>query len=358
VPAQYFLLDFSYFFHHNGKKVKREVPMIVTCASCMTKFSLDESKLPAKGAKVRCSKCQHVFFVVPPTEPPPEPPPELPPEPKEEEPMEDFESFIKSQGEFAEPSAKGPEIPRSQMDKREDIGFPGEKEDIGFPEEEEALFREEAPAKKVAPVAPFEPEIEERPEAKPVKPKRMVQREKRKPPVVFLLIIFLVLLVLGGFFLWTEFGSKEIVTTYLEYPIQKAKALWDQLLGVKQEGLVVGDLNRYDEKVQDFFLSVIEGKVKNQSQSARKYIKIRVEIFDQHKDKIAEKDTLCGLNIGLDGLKSLPPEFFKGEMLIQPQQPNDMVVPTGKEAPFMVVFKDLAGQAREFEVVIIEAPNL
>jgi predicted Zn finger-like uncharacterized protein len=356
VPAQYFLLDFSYFFHHNGKKVKREVPMIVTCASCMTKFSLDESKLP--GAKVRCSKCQHVFFVVPPTEPPPEPPPELPPEPKEEEPMEDFESFIKSQGEFAEPSAKGPEIPRSQMDKREDIGFPGEKEDIGFPEEEEALFREEAPAKKVAPVAPFEPEIEERPEAKPVKPKRMVQREKRKPPVVFLLIIFLVLLVLGGFFLWTEFGSKEIVTTYLEYPIQKAKALWDQLLGVKQEGLVVGDLNRYDEKVQDFFLSVIEGKVKNQSQSARKYIKIRVEIFDQHKDKIAEKDTLCGLNIGLDGLKSLPPEFFKGEMLIQPQQPNDMVVPTGKEAPFMVVFKDLAGQAREFEVDIIEAPNL
>jgi predicted Zn finger-like uncharacterized protein len=332
--------------------------MIVTCDSCMTKFSLDESKIPAKGAKVRCSKCQHVFFVTPPTEPPAEPPPELPPEPKEEEPMEDFESFIKSQGEFAEPSPKGPEIPRSKMDKREEIGFPGEKEDMGFPEEEEALFREEAPAKKGVPVIPFEPEPEERAEAKPVKPKRMAPKEKRRPPVVFLLIIFLVLLVLGGFFLWTEYGSKGTITTYLEYPVQKAIALWDQLMGVKQEGLVVGDLTRYDEKVGDFFLSVIEGKVKNQSQSARKYIKIRVEIFDQHKDKITEKETFCGLNIGLDGLKSLPPEFFKGEMLIQPQQPQDMVTPTGKEAPFMVVFKDLTSQAREFKVEIIEAPNL
>ena len=321
--------------------------MIVTCASCMTKFNLDESKIPAKGAKVRCSKCQHVFFVTPPAE--------LPTEPQEEEPMEDFESFIKSQKEFAEPSPKGPRIPPPEMEKREEMGFPGEKEDIGFPEEEEALFREQAPAKKVA---PFEPETEERGEAKPVKPKRMIQREKRKPPVVFLLIIFLVLLVLGGFFLWTEYGSRGTLKTYLEYPVQQVMALWDQLLGVKQEGLVVGDLNRYDEKVGDFFLSVIEGKVKNQSQSARKYIKIRVEIFDQHKDKIIEKETLCGLNIGLEGLKTLPLEFFKGEMLIQPQQPQGRVIPTGKEAPFMVVFRDLTSQAREFKVEIVEAPNL
>ncbi len=320
--------------------------MIVTCASCMTKFSLDESKIPAKGAKVRCSKCQHVFFVTPPTEP------------QEEEPMGDFESYIKSQKEFAEPGPKGPGIPPSKMDKREEIEFPGEKENIRFPEEEEALFTEEAPAKKGAPVTAFEPEIEEKAEAKPVKPKRMVQREKRKPPVVFLLIIFLALLVLGGFFLWTEYGLKGTLTTYLEYSVQKAIALWDQLLGVKQEGLVVGDLNRYDEKVGDFSLSVIEGKVKNQSQSARKYIKIRVEVFDEHNNKIAEKETFCGLNIGLDGLKNLPPEFFKGEMLIQPRQPKDRVIPTGKEAPFMVVFKDLTSQAREFKVDIIEFPNL
>jgi hypothetical protein len=35
-----------------------------------------------------------------------------------------------------------------------------------------------------------------------------------------------------------------------------------------------------------------------------------------------------------------------------------MVTPTGMEAPFMVVFKDLTSQAREFKVEIVEAPNL
>ena len=39
--------------------------MIVTCASCLTKFRLDDSKISTKGAKVRCSRCQHTFFVMP-----------------------------------------------------------------------------------------------------------------------------------------------------------------------------------------------------------------------------------------------------------------------------------------------------
>ena len=275
--------------------------------------------------------------------------------------MEDFESFIKSQKEFIEPGPKRPETPPSRMGQREEIRFPGEKEDIGFPEGEEALFTEEVPGKKGTSATPFEPEMEEEAEAKPVKPKKMARRERRKPPVVFLLIIFLILVVLGGFFLWTEYGSKVTVTTYLEYPIQKAITLWDRILKileVKQQDFVWGGLNLYDERVGDFSLSVIEGKVKNQSPSARRYIKIRVEVFDEHNNKIAEKETLCGLNIGLDGLKSLPPEFFKGEMLIQPQQPKDMVVPTGKETPFMVVFKDLISGKKKFEPKITEAPNL
>ncbi len=320
--------------------------MIVTCASCMTKFSLDESKLPAKGAKVRCSRCQHVFVVVPPTEP------------KEEESTEDFESFIKSQKGIGEPGPKEPEIPPSQRGGKEGIGFPGEDEEMGFPGEEEALFAEKAPAKKAAPVTPFEPEVEEREEAKPVRPKRMVKREKKRLPLFFLLTIFMVLLVLGGFYLWREFGSKGKFTISLEDPVQTIIALWDQVRGVKQEGLVVGDLNRYDEKIGEFFVSVIEGKVRNQSRFARKYIKIRVVIFDQHKYKITEKETICGLNLGLEGLKSLPPEFFKGEMLIQPTQAQEMVVPTGRDAPFMVVFKDLSSQAKEFKVEISDAPNL
>jgi predicted Zn finger-like uncharacterized protein len=37
--------------------------LILTCDKCETRFRLDESRLPAKGARVRCSRCKHSFFV-------------------------------------------------------------------------------------------------------------------------------------------------------------------------------------------------------------------------------------------------------------------------------------------------------
>jgi predicted Zn finger-like uncharacterized protein len=37
--------------------------MIITCPECLTKFSLDEEKIPEEGIKARCSRCQHVFPV-------------------------------------------------------------------------------------------------------------------------------------------------------------------------------------------------------------------------------------------------------------------------------------------------------
>lgn len=40
--------------------------MIVRCERCETRFKLDESRLPARGARVRCSRCKHAFFVTPP----------------------------------------------------------------------------------------------------------------------------------------------------------------------------------------------------------------------------------------------------------------------------------------------------
>lgn len=37
--------------------------MIITCPACLTKFKLAEERIPAEGAKARCSKCQHLFFI-------------------------------------------------------------------------------------------------------------------------------------------------------------------------------------------------------------------------------------------------------------------------------------------------------
>lgn len=37
--------------------------MIIQCEKCQTRFRLDDSRVTAKGVKVRCTKCKHVFAV-------------------------------------------------------------------------------------------------------------------------------------------------------------------------------------------------------------------------------------------------------------------------------------------------------
>ena len=112
--------------------------MIVTCASCLTKFSLDESRIPEQGAKVRCSRCQHVFHIVPPLAT------------EEEEIVEDFESFAKSHEDVIEPGLKTMVPPPTKPKEREKVPpareerIPPEAErrpelEDSFPVSEEAL---------------------------------------------------------------------------------------------------------------------------------------------------------------------------------------------------------------------------
>jgi predicted Zn finger-like uncharacterized protein len=43
--------------------------MIITCPECLTKFRLDDERIPEDGVKTRCSRCQHVFPVQKPASP-------------------------------------------------------------------------------------------------------------------------------------------------------------------------------------------------------------------------------------------------------------------------------------------------
>jgi len=40
--------------------------VIITCERCDTEFQLDDARVPMSGARVRCSRCKHAFFVMPP----------------------------------------------------------------------------------------------------------------------------------------------------------------------------------------------------------------------------------------------------------------------------------------------------
>jgi len=290
--------------------------MIITCASCLTKFNLDDSRIPAKGAKVRCSQCQHVFYVVP------------PPETKEEI-IEDFETFAKYHGELMELSEKEAEVPSSvEIEKRE----------MGLKEVKAA-------------------------EVKTAKPKRMMKEErrfqrKRRRSSRFYAIIILILLVFAIFYISTEMGPEGKLFPYLETPFKKITDLWDRILGIEKEVLIVKDLNGYEEKVGKVPLFIIEGKVDNKSRLSKKHIKLRVVIYDKNKAKVAEKEAICGRIMGREELKNLPPDFFKGEMKVIPQMEREMIASFGQTIPFMVIFRNLPPQAKEFKVEIIDAPDL
>jgi predicted Zn finger-like uncharacterized protein len=330
--------------------------MIITCASCLTKFNLDDSRIQAKGIKVRCSRCKHVFYVVP------------PPETKEEM-IADAKSFAKYHADLMEAGEKKTEVPPETRARRETV-VPEVEEEPAFAFSEKAAIEEEEPAISAGMVedsAPpekteeflfEEPARVERAEAKPTRPKSTMTAEKKGLFRFFPIFIVLILLILGIFYLWSELSLGGRLSSYLEIPVKRGTELWNQILGLEKEDLSVGDLSRYDEEVEGLTLFVIEGKVTNQSKFTKKYIKVRITIYDAEKVKVAEQDAICGRVIPREELKNQPPEFFKGDMVVKPQTEQEMVTPPGKTTPFMVIFKDLPSRAKDFKYEILEAPNL
>lgn len=187
--------------------------MIITCASCLTKYNLDDSRISTKGAKVRCSRCKHVFYVVP------------PPETKEEI-LEDVDSFAKFHEGLMEPEEKEPAPKVSEVSEEKEKPLEGERR---FISSEEIQLKEEGLPKK--------PEEEEKVEQKIIAPRRVVEEEKpalresRASFRFFALIVVLIILIFIMFYLWTELESGGSLSNYLEIMIKKITDLWYQILG-------------------------------------------------------------------------------------------------------------------------------
>jgi hypothetical protein len=275
--------------------------------------------------------------------------------------IENLESFAKYHADLMEPGEKKEEAP-PQAKWTEEEGAP-EKE----PEEEAFPFAEKAPTEEVEKTVPVqtvesllaeEPVRTARREGKPSRVQSMMQVERKGPLRFLALLIVLMLLIFGIFYLWSELSSGGRLSPYVEYPVKKSSELWNQIWGREGEDLVVGDLSGYEEKIGDVPLFVIEGNVKNESKFTKKHIKIKIIIFDQDKLKVAEKEAICGRTIGRGELNQQPAKFFEEEMVVKPQTKEEMVTPPGKAAPFMVIFKDLPSEAKDFKYEIVEAPNL
>jgi predicted Zn finger-like uncharacterized protein len=316
--------------------------MVVTCASCLTKFNLDDAKIPPHGVKVRCSRCKNVFYVV------------HPPETREEI-IENFESFARYHEELMNP-AEEQEVPPAG--EKPPVPPPPESEEDAFPFIHPPVTEKPEHDEKDYPPPPESArERTRKEEEKPVKTRRIAGGQRRGPSLMLALLVILVLLVLAAFYVFTQFGAGGFFTPYLETPVKKATEAWHRIWGTETEGLVITELNRYDEKAGDALLTVIQGKVDNKSRSTKKQITVHVVIFDQDGTRIADKEAVCGRTLGRTELKTLPSAFFKGEMVIKPETEAERTVPSGRAAPFVVIFRDLSSRAKEFKVEIVAAPN-
>jgi len=173
--------------------------MIITCPSCLTNFKLEDSRIPAKGAKVRCSRCQHVFSIsAPPV--------------KKERGIEESKSIAKQQGAFVEPGQK-----------ETGISPPLKKE-------ESLPLDRKTSQEKGEPMVPEKPLSEEKAKVVTLKSERMEAKKRRSHSRLIAILVVLILLAFGAFYLWTEMGSIDKLTSYIEYPLKKITDLWDQIL--------------------------------------------------------------------------------------------------------------------------------
>ncbi len=164
--------------------------MIITCTSCLTKFNLDDSRIPPKGAKVRCSRCRHVFHVPPHQE-------------------------TKERAEY--------------NDYREELTASGQTEPQLPLQIEEEQVREPAISEKTPPLEPQAKEKEEEEEGdkkqairgKAFTAKKTVQKERRGPSLFFILVVIVVLLLFAAFYLLTELGPGDNLPSSLQSPIKK-----------------------------------------------------------------------------------------------------------------------------------------
>ena len=179
--------------------------MIITCASCLTKFNLEESRIPLRGAKVRCSRCHHVFYVVP--------PPKADPVPRDES------GGLMADDDLVSENGQGEEvrIPDIASSPQTMAGL-AEETDASLPRSEPS------PAPK-----PFR---RERAEVQTFKTKRALQSDKpnRSLPVIALVIV-LILLVIGFFCFWTGYGGT--LYSYVQYPARKIADVWNQFWGIE-----------------------------------------------------------------------------------------------------------------------------
>ena len=341
--------------------------MVVACPECGTRFSLEESRISGATAKVRCSRCRHVFritregqLVGPDWEPPGEKPQETPPE--QEIPQEPPASVA---SEPAEPSPA--------------------PDSVEAPEERPAT-----PKEVIQEETPSTPDLEVTPEETPVKPAAATQVDIPATPAKsrlwwWLPIFFLGAGILGSLGWWAWQGK----------PPAPLKPLADVLKGLKGKGkpapgagvsspaptvvtpppppvpppelreLPVDWAQAHYQglvNAKGGQLLVIQGEVINKGKTPRGPIRLKVTLTDAQHRPLREELVYTGTTITNAELKTLDPSEIKGWLLRPGGRSQEKVLKPGEKQAFTAVFFEVPNNLVEaqsgFQLVVVEGPEV
>ncbi|MCF6178258.1 MAG: zinc-ribbon domain-containing protein [Geopsychrobacter sp.] len=381
--------------------------MVISCPECSTRFRVDESKIPERGAKIRCARCKHIFAVAPPA-PAPEPVVEEPIQPPTEPasvaapPAVDAPTSAPADKDFGYPeigSGSNDEIDPSAFDddgvEEEDFSFGEEYGNVdldGGTDNDEAeepfSFGEPAPAAPPAEPATeheqfsFSPaprketdqtdssaasDIKDSPLDDISMPPRddgfnlneeesalpaLTKKATRGPlsvVILFVLMLTLAILIAGGFLMWKNglTGVEQILTN---------------LTGLGQQTELKGDIRL--ENLQGSFITnrkegelfVIQGIAINNFAEAQAAIQVKGMIFDKTGKQLMQKTIFCGNPINDNDLRKMP--YSRMEELMGNQFGESLAnlnVTSGQSIPFTIVFRKLPKTLSEFVVELADS---
>ena len=263
--------------------------MIVTCPECLTKFSLDGERIPERGARARCSRCLHVFFIQ-----------------KEKTPEMSFPS---------------PEVPRAEPEEIPKSARPSGK---GLHWVKWLILILVLAGVGAGVVL-------------------HLRGEKILGKITDLKELSMRISALEQYF-----GEKA---GHLRKAVFSVSFLRQYLgSGNQPEGFIDPERMKgyYVENAVLGKIFIIEGRVANHWGEARSFIKVKGILLDAKGRKVKEKEAYCGNILSEKDLKEMPRAAIEKSLSSQfGESLSNVNIPAEKSVPFMIVFPDLSPERTE-----------
>jgi predicted Zn finger-like uncharacterized protein len=335
--------------------------MIIECAECQSKFSLDEGLLKQGGSKVRCSVCKHVFLA-------------YPPEPIEAEVSLSDEAIGDELGETValdsppvleeREQLSAPQIPDADFEKAFKDAIDQETVTVSvdqIPEEEEAphdlkeaigraaQIEEQVTMEDSEKKAAVKPEgVKEAAEAP------MPRKEARRSRLLPIILGIIVLVLAGG--VGVYFLAPELLPESLSF---LKPAMKQDVSDVGISRLSFKDVKGsfvQSEKAGQLF--VIQGIIANNYPKGRSYILIKGSLLDDKGKVVKTKPAYAGNAFTEEQLKAMTLEEINKGLKNRSGKANSNVnIRPEVGVPFTIVVEELPDNLSEFTVEAVSSSS-